>query len=66
MTQFHLDVREVMKNWWTPDKHFKNSQLDAYPTKMLRTLYQYVADMICRLYGEFDAKSFKVSWVPIC
>jgi hypothetical protein len=47
------------------DKSFKIRPSGEYPTSLLRTLYQYVVAMLCRLYGEHDASKFMLSLVPL-
>jgi hypothetical protein len=63
--EFPFNPRETMKNLWVPSKKFKTRSSDDFPTKMLRTPYQYVVAMLFRIYGDIDAHKFKVSWVPL-
>jgi len=44
---------------------FKTRASYDYLTNLLRPPYQYAVGILCRLYGEFDAKKIRVSWVPL-
>lgn len=46
-------------------KTFKSRPSSEYPNNLLKTPYQYVVFMLCRLYGKPDASKFLITWVPL-
>jgi hypothetical protein len=63
--EFPLKVKDLFKVWYNPNKPFKSRPSGEYPTNLLRTPYQYVVVMLCRLYGEPDASKFPMTWEPL-
>jgi len=60
------DVHATMKSWWVHTKRFRVRPFKStYPTASLREPYKLVAMMMCRLFGDPDAKEFQQVWVQL-
>jgi hypothetical protein len=65
LNKFPHKVKDLFKIWYNPDKTFNLRPSGEYPTTSLRTPYQYIVVMLCRLYGEQDASKFTLSLMPL-
>jgi hypothetical protein len=65
LNKFPHKEKDLFKIWYKPDKYFKLRPSSEYLTTMLRTPYQYIMVMLCRLYGEKDASKFTMSLMPL-
>jgi hypothetical protein len=65
LSEFKHKEKDLFKIWYKLDKSFKNRSSGKYPTMALRTPYQYIVAMLCRLYGKGYDSTFTLSLMPL-
>jgi hypothetical protein len=65
LSEFEYTLKDFFPKWYKVDKQFKYRPKSWYPTSALRRPYQYLVAMLCRLYEEFDATIFPLSYMPL-
>lgn len=62
---FKHKEKYFFKIFYKPDKTFKHIPSGEYLTISLRTPYQYIVVMLCRLYGDQEASVFTLSLISL-
>ena len=65
LSKFPYKGNELFKIWCKPDIVFKHKRSGNYPTTELKTPYQYIVAVLCRLYGKKNASKFTFSLMPL-
>jgi hypothetical protein len=65
LSKFPYKGNDLFKIWYKPDIVFKHRRSGNYPTTELKTPYQYIVAMLCRLYGKKNASKFTFSLMPL-
>jgi hypothetical protein len=62
---FPHKAKHLFKIWYKTNKTFKLIPSRDYLTSSLRTPYQYIVAMFCRLYGDKYASKFTITLIPL-
>jgi hypothetical protein len=52
LSEFKHTTKDLFPRWYKEDKQFKLRPTGGYPTTLLRRPYQFMVEILCRLYGE--------------
>jgi hypothetical protein len=65
LTKFPYKGDDLFRLWCKPDVVLKHIRSANYPTTDLKTPYQYIVALLCRLYGKKNASTFTFSLMPL-
>jgi hypothetical protein len=65
LTKFPYRGDDLFKLWCKPDVVLKHRHSGNYPIADLKSPYQYIVAMLCRLYGKKNSSTFTFSLIPL-